>query len=78
MAVINITSKIYIQTGKSRSREAGELIKHILADGTELKSIEGRTIPSTGKTETVYRLIAEFLISSRPGRAAQEPKASKA
>lgn len=54
------------------------MIKHILADGTELKSIEGRTIPSTGKTETVYRLIAEFLISSRPGRAAQEPKASKA
>lgn len=54
------------------------MIKHILADGTELKSIEGRTIPPTGKTEAVYRLIAEFLISSRPSRAAEESKASRA
>lgn len=54
------------------------MIKHILADGTELKSIEGRTIPPTGKTEAVYRLIAEFLISSRPIRTAEEPKASQA
>lgn len=54
------------------------MIKHVLADGTELKSIEGRTIPPTGKTEAVYRLIAELLISSRPGRAAEEPKASRA
>ena len=52
------------------------MIKHILADGTELKSIEGRIIPPTGKTEAVYRLIAELLISSRPSRAAEEPKAS--
>ena len=36
------------------------MIKHILADGTELKSIEGRTIPPTGKTEAVYKLIAGF------------------
>lgn len=54
------------------------MIKHILADGTELKSIEGRTIPPTGKTEAVYRLIAEFLISSKASRAAEEPKASRA
>ena len=37
------------------------MIKHILADGTELKSIEGRTIPPTGKTEAVYRLVAELI-----------------
>ena len=41
------------------------MIKHILADGTELKSIEGRTIPSTGKTEAVYRMIAELITSSK-------------
>ena len=41
----------------------GISIKHILADGIELKSIEGRIIPPTGKTEAVYRLIAEFLIT---------------
>lgn len=54
------------------------MIKHVLADGTQLKSIEGRIIPPTGKTEAVYRLIAELLISSRPSREAQEPKASRA
>lgn len=54
------------------------MIKHILADGTELKSIEGQTIPPTGKTEAVYRLIAEFLISSKPSRAVEESKASQA
>lgn len=53
------------------------MIKHVLADGTELKSIEGRTIPPTGKTEAVYRLIAEFLISSRP-KAAEAPQAGRA
>ena len=54
------------------------MIKHVLADGTQLKSIEGRIIPPTGKTAAVYRLIAELLISSSPSRAAQEPKASRA
>ncbi len=50
------------------------MIKHILADGTELKSIEGRTIPPTGKTEAVYRLI---VTSQKPSTAA-EPQASRA
>lgn len=54
------------------------MIKHILADGTELKSIEGRMIPPTGKTEAVYRLVAELLISSGPSREAEEPEASRA
>ena len=54
------------------------MIKHILADGTELKSIEGRTIPPTGKTEAVYRLIAELLISPRLSLAAERTKSSQA
>ena len=54
------------------------MIKHILADGTELKSIEGRTIPPTGKTEAVYRLIAELLISPRLSQAAERTKSSQA
>lgn len=41
------------------------MIKHILADGTELKSIEGLVIPPTGKTEAVYRLIAGFSVNAR-------------
>lgn len=53
------------------------MIKHILADGTELKSIEGRTIPPTGKTEAVYKLIADFLASQRPSAAAV-PQAGRA
>lgn len=55
----------------------GELIKHILADGTELKSIEGRVIPPTGKTEAVYRLIAELLTSPKPNTAVETPQASR-
>lgn len=53
------------------------MIKHILADGTELKSIEGRIVPPTGKTEAVYRLIAELLTGSRP-KAAGVPRAGRA
>lgn len=53
------------------------MIKHILADGTELKSIEGRTIPPTGKTEAVYKLIADFLTSQQPSTA-KEPQISQA
>lgn len=53
------------------------MVRHILADGTELKSIEGRTIPPTGKTEAVYRLVSEFLISSTTGRLEEKQKASQ-
>lgn len=54
------------------------MIKHILADGTELKSIEGRTIPPTGKTEAVYRLVAGLLISPKTSRAEEGPEDSQA
>lgn len=53
------------------------MVKHILADGTELKSIEGRVIPPTGKTEAVYRLIADYLTSRKPSPA-EQPQASRA
>ncbi len=53
------------------------MVTHILADGTELKSIEGRVIPPTGKTEAVYKLIAELLTSSKPYTAAEKPQASR-
>ena len=54
------------------------MIKHILADGTELKSIEGRTIPPTGKTEAVYGLVAELIANRKPSTAAERPQASRA
>ena len=47
------------------------MIKHVLADGTQLKSIEGRIIPPTGKTEAVYKLIADFLASQKPSTEAK-------
>ncbi len=53
------------------------MIKHILADGTEIESIEGRIIPPTGKTEAVYRLIADFLTSSG-SNTAERPQESQA
>ena len=37
------------------------MIKHVLADGREVKSIEGMVIPATGRTAAVYNLAAEFL-----------------
>lgn len=54
------------------------MVKHVLADGTELKSIEGRTIPPTGKTEAVYRLIAELVRSAAPRPAIRRQEASRA
>lgn len=54
------------------------MVKHILADGTELKSIEGRIVPPTGRTEVVYRLIAELLEDRKPKTAAGIPQADRA
>lgn len=36
------------------------MIRHILADGREVQSIEGLVVPNTGATAAVYRIIAEF------------------
>lgn len=37
------------------------MIKHVLADGRILDSIEGFRFPYTAATETAYRLLAELL-----------------
>ncbi len=37
------------------------MIRHILADGREVKSIEGFVIPPTGATAVTYRMVAEFI-----------------
>ena len=36
------------------------MVKHILADGREVDSIEGFVVPNTGATAAVYRIVAEF------------------
>lgn len=36
------------------------MIRHILADGREVESVEGFVIPRTGPTEAVYRIAADF------------------
>ncbi len=35
-------------------------IRHILADGREVESIEGIVVPNTGATAAVYHIVAEF------------------
>lgn len=37
------------------------MVRHILADGREVKSVEGLVIPTTGPTAAVYRIAADFL-----------------
>lgn len=36
------------------------MIRHVLADGRELDSIEGYVVPSTGPTAVVYTILADF------------------
>lgn len=36
------------------------MVKHVLADGRELDSIEGFVVPHTGATAAAYRIVAEF------------------
>lgn len=35
-------------------------IKHVLADGRKIDSIDGFVIPETGPTAAVYRIAADF------------------
>ena len=42
-------------------REHGT-VRHILADGTVLDSIEGYVVPPTGDTESVYRFLTEYFL----------------
>lgn len=36
------------------------MVRHILADGREVKSIEGFVVPASGPTAAVYRIVSEF------------------
>ena len=36
------------------------MIRHILADGREVASIEGLVVPNAGATAAVYRIVTEF------------------
>lgn len=36
------------------------MIRHFLADGREVESIEGFIVPREGATEAAYRILAEF------------------
>lgn len=37
------------------------MVRHILADGREVESIEGMVIPNSGPSAAVYRIAAEFI-----------------
>lgn len=36
------------------------MIRHILADGREVESVEGFVVPPTGPTAAVYSIVVEF------------------
>lgn len=36
------------------------MIRHVLANGKEVKSIEGMVVPAKGATASVYQIAAEF------------------
>ena len=38
----------------------GEVIRHILADGREVESIEGFVIPPTGPAAAAYHIVEQF------------------
>lgn len=55
------------------------MVRHILADGREVGSIEGMVIPSTGKTAAVYRIVANLatagnkILKEERGNAEKKP-----
>lgn len=53
------------------------MIRHILADGREVDSIEGFVVPYTGPTETVYRIAVECMRKKECGRVMQNENGIK-
>lgn len=41
------------------------MVKHVLADGREVDSIEGFVIPTTGETAAVYHIVAEHAANQK-------------
>lgn len=52
------------------------MVRHILADGREVSSIEGFVIPKTGRTEVVYKIVANIM-RDRHEKAIAEKEAKK-
>lgn len=48
------------------------MIKHILADGTEVADITGHKVPRTEHTETAYRILAEYVEGGKRDGGAQQ------
>lgn len=43
---------------KKEKEESKCIIRHFLADGTQVESMKGRIVPTTGKTKLVYMMLA--------------------
>ena len=39
------------------------MIRHVLADGREVESVEGLVIPTTGATAAVYKIVADVVMN---------------
>lgn len=48
------------------------MIRHILADGREVESVEGMVIPRTGTTAAVYRVVEGFVRSRQEATRSKE------
>lgn len=48
------------------------MIRHVLADGREVESVEGMVIPRTGATAAVYRIVEGFVRSHHEGTRSKE------
>lgn len=51
------------------------MIRHVLADGREVKSVEGLVVPTTGATAAVYKIVADAVINQL--EAAKQNKEEK-
>lgn len=41
------------------------MVKHVLADGRQIESVDGYVIPSIGRSEVVYRIIKRVHAESK-------------
>ena len=54
------------------------MVRHILADGREVKSVEGLVVPNTGKVAAVYHIVAEYAKNHPEVRNKEETKNASA
>lgn len=50
------------------------MIRHTLADGREVQSVEGLVVPHTGATSAVYRIVAEHAKNHKEVKNKEETK----